>query len=75
MSKENFEEALEAAYWDMDAMIKGYGEWKQTPKSERDAFKAVVRKLVREQAGALQFARMAHSAPTGEVNPILKGVK
>lgn len=31
----------EAAFWEFDARRKGYGQWKQTPQSERDAFKAV----------------------------------
>lgn len=30
----------EAAYWRFDARRNGYGEWKETPQSERDAFKA-----------------------------------
>lgn len=30
----------EEAYWRFDARRKGYGEWKEAPQSERDAFKA-----------------------------------
>lgn len=33
------EEACESAYWRFDARRKGYGSWKGTPQSERDAFK------------------------------------
>jgi hypothetical protein len=37
---------LEQAYWEFDARHKGYGQWRNAPQSERDAFKAVVRTLV-----------------------------
>lgn len=37
------EDRLEAAYWRFDARHKGYGQWKQAPMSERDAFKAEMR--------------------------------
>lgn len=40
------EDPAEAAFWEMDARIKGNGEWKGRPQSERDAFKAVARKLL-----------------------------
>ncbi len=32
--------SIEKAYWKFDAMRRGYGEWSNTPKSERDAFKS-----------------------------------
>ena len=38
-----FEDALEAAYWNFDARVKGYGKWKLNRQSERDAFKHSVR--------------------------------
>ena len=33
-------DAAEESYWRFDARRKGYGEWKETPQSERDAYKA-----------------------------------
>lgn len=33
-------DVAEESYWRFDARRKGYGEWKETPQSERDAFKA-----------------------------------
>lgn len=41
------EDMLEAAYWEFDARRKGYSQWKGMPQSERDAFKAVARGLMR----------------------------
>ena len=41
------EDAIEAAYWHFDARKKGLNEWASAPQSERDAFKAEARKLVR----------------------------
>ena len=41
------EEMLEAAFWEFDARRKGYSDWKGMPQSERDAFKAVARGLMR----------------------------
>ena len=41
--EDDFNDSLEAAYWQFDARVKGYGEWKGRPQSERDAFKATVR--------------------------------
>ena len=37
------EDRIEAAYWRFDARHKGYGQWKQAPRSERDAFKSEMR--------------------------------
>lgn len=37
------EDRIEAAYWRFDARHKGYGKWKASPMSERDAFKAEMR--------------------------------
>ena len=42
---DDFEDKLEHAFWDFDAMHKGYGEWRNHPQSERDAFKQVIREL------------------------------
>ena len=38
----------ERLYWEFDARHKGYSEWKGQPQSERDAFKTIVRRLLRE---------------------------
>jgi hypothetical protein len=40
-----FEDVLEAAYWNMDALRKRPG----MPMSERDAFKAAVRAMLRKE--------------------------
>lgn len=39
------EEALEQAYWDYIALRGGSGRYKGHPRSERDAFKMIVRGL------------------------------
>lgn len=41
------DDMAEAAYWEFDARRKGDGKWKGMPQSERDAFKAVARGLIR----------------------------
>lgn len=41
------EEAIEAAYWEFDARMKGYGEFKGRQQTERDAFKWTLRGLVK----------------------------
>ena len=41
----DIDEALEKAYWQFDAMVKGYGKWKLRRQSERDAFKQAVRSI------------------------------
>ena len=48
---QDFEDALEQAFWDFDARHKGY---KKTirPISERDAFKQVLRNFMHEHGGA-----------------------
>lgn len=51
------EDPAEAAYWEMDARIKGYGEWKGRPQSERDAFKAVACQLMHEKPLSKKVAR------------------
>lgn len=55
-------DAAEEAYWRFDARRRGYGEWKETPQSERDAFKSEFPAL---QAYALELKaiaeRMEHS--------------
>lgn len=38
-------DAAEESFWRFDARRKGYGPWKETPQSERDAFKAEVAAL------------------------------
>lgn len=38
-----FEDALEAAYWNYDARIHGYN--RSSPQEERDAFKAAIRMM------------------------------
>ena len=43
------EEKLEEAYWLFDGMHHGYGKHKEAPKSERGAFKDVVRELLAQQ--------------------------
>jgi hypothetical protein len=45
---DDFEDQLEAAYWNFDARRSGYSEWTNNPQSERDAFKQVIRKLKKE---------------------------
>lgn len=45
LTAEEFEEALEAAYWKFDAMRNGYHPYHEA-RSERDAFKQAVRELV-----------------------------
>lgn len=44
----NIEDELERGYWDFDARRKGYAEYKSHPQTERDAFKQVVRKLIKD---------------------------
>ncbi len=47
-SDEENNELAETAYWEFDAMINGYGRYKQSPKTERDAFKLLyLRALVK----------------------------
>ena len=41
------DDMTEAAYWEFDARRKGHGQWKSVHQSERDAFKAVARRLIR----------------------------
>jgi hypothetical protein len=36
----------EECYWRFDARRKGYGEWKDHPQSERDAFKTELKAAV-----------------------------
>lgn len=47
VQEQDIEDAIEAAYWHFDARKKGLNEWASAPQSERDAFKAEARKLVR----------------------------
>ena len=52
----------EEAYWRFDARRKGYGEWKETPQSERDAFKAEYSDLQSHTRTLLAVVeRMEHS--------------
>ena len=39
-AQQDFQDALEVAFWGFDARRKGYGRWAGAPQSERDAFKA-----------------------------------
>lgn len=41
------EDMAESAYWEFDARRAGMGKWQGMPQSERDAFKAVARRLIR----------------------------
>lgn len=41
------DDLAEAAFWEFDARRNGDGKWKEAPQSERDAFKAVARGLIR----------------------------
>ena len=41
LAHQTIDDAIEAAYWQFDAMRKGLNEWSKSPKSERDAFKLV----------------------------------
>lgn len=41
------EDAIEQAYWEFDARHNGDGKYRGAPQSERDAFKAVMRGIVR----------------------------
>lgn len=58
---QDFEDALEHAFWDFDARHKGY---KKTirPISERDAFKQVLRNFMHEHGGAEAPADVARDA-------------
>ena len=47
VQEQDVEDDIEAAYWHFDARKKGLNEWAYAPQSERDAFKAEARKLVR----------------------------
>ena len=47
VQEQDIEDAIEAAYWHFDARRSGLNEWASAPQSERDAFKAEARKLVR----------------------------
>jgi hypothetical protein len=37
---------VEVSYWEFDARRKGYGDWEGKKMSERDAYKAEMRKLL-----------------------------
>ena len=41
----SMEEYIEELYWEFDAEKGGYGEYKDHPQSERDAFKHMMRKM------------------------------
>ena len=47
VQEQDIEDAIEAAYWHFDARKNGLNEWRFAPQSERDAFKAEARKLVK----------------------------
>lgn len=46
MTQNEFEDMLEASYWEFDARKKGYNDYNR--QSERDAFKAEVRGLLKK---------------------------
>ena len=54
------DDPAEAAYWRFDARRKGYAEWKGLPMSERDAFKAEMRRIISRQEA------MARDASIGD---------
>lgn len=66
MHYEQYEAALEAAYWNFDARRSGINEWKHRPQSERDAFKNSLRALL-PPAGLVNVV-------VCEVNPLLSNV-
>ena len=42
----HLEDKIEEAFWSFDGRRKGYGEFKNRPQSERDAFKTILRNFV-----------------------------
>lgn len=42
----DLEDKIEEAFWSFDGRRKGYGEFKNRPQSERDAFKHEMRKII-----------------------------
>jgi|694.fasta_scaffold59073_3 hypothetical protein len=54
------EDMLEQSFWDFDAARKGYGDWKNRPQSERDAFKQIVRQFVKLES---QFSEVVLAPP------------
>lgn len=81
------EDAIEAAYWQFDCRRSGINEWASAPQSERDAFKAEARKLVRGHfptrqaqdtkremlAVANAFIRGKRAALTQQAKPVQQG--
>lgn len=53
------EDRIEAAFWRFDARHKGYGEWRQAPMSERDAFKAEMRNALHAEAVRAEMRMVA----------------
>lgn len=45
---------IEQAYWKFDAMRNGYAEWRNLPKSERDAFKLACVSVVEAENAQLK---------------------
>ena len=63
------DDPAEAAYWEFDARRSGNGQWRGMPMSERDAFKAVARKLLAEAyatAGTIKQQALDRSGASGE---------
>lgn len=42
------EEYIEIAYWLFHARMHGHGAWAELPMTERDAFKSVMRKAIKD---------------------------
>lgn len=53
------EDRIEAAFWRFDARHKGYGQWRQAPMSERDAFKAEMRNALHAEAVRAEMRMVA----------------
>ena len=59
------EDRIEAAYWRFDARHKGYGQWKQAPMSERDAFKAEMRNALEAEKTRAEMRLVAKGCRSG----------
>lgn len=59
------EDELESSFWNMDARVKGYNEWRLNPQSQRDAFKAVARLLL-TKLGTIKIVEQ----PSGVDSPV-----
>lgn len=57
----------EWAYWHFDAMHKGYGDYRETPLSERDAFKRTFDKAMAEKDREYAQLKEAYDAKVAGV--------